>query len=207
MYRAFQEIRDTDERGERHECITPAPPAAPERSAGRRHRLAGFPAGRQMKWVGLALWIRLLVGLSPLASKLGDVQIPTPPRGCPARPSPPRWCRLRSSSRTTRHCSRSSSTSAPPGSPRRTGPRRRRTRRLCRGLGAHGDALRAGRAIAASRQVPTGPDGRPCHARTRQRDDCPSCAPTGDARQSSARRCATVPSPAEMSQRATLSGL
>jgi ketosteroid isomerase-like protein len=42
----------------------------------------------------------------------------------------------------------------------------------------------------SGRPTPTedgGPEGRPCHARTRQRDDCPSCAPTGDARQSSAR--------------------
>src|SRR5215468_7664260 len=68
-------------------------------------------------------------------------------------------------------------------------------------------ALHVCRAIAASRQVPTGPDGRPCYARTRQRDDCPSCVPTGDARESSARWCATVPSQAEMSQRATLSRL
>src|SRR5215813_4630876 len=42
-----------------------------------------------------------------------------------------------------------------------------------------------------------GPYSRPCHARTRQRDDCPSCAPTGDVRLS--------PSAAEVSQRATLS--
>ncbi|SNT05507.1 putative drug exporter of the RND superfamily [Actinomadura meyerae] len=47
---------------------SPAPPRAPS------HRLAGLIAGRRTKWVVLALWIALLVGLGPLAGKLGDVE-------------------------------------------------------------------------------------------------------------------------------------
>jgi RND superfamily putative drug exporter len=47
---------------------SPAPPGAPS------HRLAGLIAGRRTKWVVLALWIALLVGLGPLAGKLGDVE-------------------------------------------------------------------------------------------------------------------------------------
>ncbi len=49
-------------------------PGATNRTRDIRDRLTGFPAGQRSKWIILAVWLILLIGVAPLAGRLQSVE-------------------------------------------------------------------------------------------------------------------------------------